>query len=143
LKHPNIKVIWNSSVIEVKGETGLKNVVATTNPDDQSVTQQEFVADGLFMAIGHKPVSGMFAGELAIDSHGYILTRQSYSEKGLAMASEALSDGLVAFPTMTSVDGIFAAGDVVDVRYKQAITAAGMGCQAALDAERWLGLQTK
>lgn len=144
LNHPNIKVIWNSSVIEIKGDTKLeKLVVETTDPGSQTRTHQEYLADGLFMAIGHKPVSGMFAGELAIDSHGYILTRQSYSDKGLEMAEAAVKDGLVAFPTMTSVEGVFAAGDVVDVRYKQAITAAGMGCQAALDAERWLDLELK
>jgi len=143
LNHPNIKVIWNSTVVEIKGEIKLeKIVVQTTDPSSQAVTRQEYLADGLFMAIGHKPVSGMFANELAIDSHGYILTRQSYSEKGLAMAEAALKEGLVTFPTMTNIEGVFAAGDVVDVRYKQAITAAGMGCQAALDAERWLGLQT-
>lgn len=140
LKNPNIKVMWNSSVVEIVGESKLeKIVVETTDPTTNQNTRQTFDADGLFMAIGHKPVSGMFANQLDIDNHGYILTRQSYSDRGLKMAEAALKNGLVTFPTMTSIEGVFAAGDVVDVRYKQAITAAGMGCQAALDAERWLG----
>jgi thioredoxin reductase (NADPH) len=135
--------MWNSSVVEVIGEQKLeKIVVETLEPKTQVKTKQTLLADGLFMAIGHTPVSGMFQGQLAIDDHGYILTRQSYSEKGLEMAQSALKNGLVTFPTMSSVEGVFVAGDVVDVRYKQAVTAAGMGCQAALDAERWLGIQS-
>lgn len=140
LNHSHIKVIWNSVVTKVIGDQKLTEIVVeTTDPVSKKITHQTHQTDGLFMAIGHKPVSGMFAGQLAIDDHGYVLTRQSYSEKGLTLAQAALKNGLVSFPTMTSVEGIFAAGDVVDVRYKQAITAAGMGCQAALDAERWLG----
>ena len=74
-----------------------------------------------------------------LDKAGYLVTRLSLSESGLKQASKSLDEkGLVSYPTMTSIEGVFGAGDVVDVRYKQAITAAGMGCQSALDVEKWL-----
>jgi thioredoxin reductase (NADPH) len=140
LQHPNIKVLWNTAVVAINGTDKLDSIeVETTDPTTKQTERKTLPADGLFMAIGHKPVSGVFASQLALDPHGYIVTRQSYSDLGLIQAQAAVKDGLISFPTMTSVEGVFAAGDVVDVRYKQAVTAAGMGCQAALDAERWLG----
>jgi thioredoxin reductase (NADPH) len=90
----------------------------------QDNQEKEFLADGLFLAIGHRPVSQLFVDQIELDEKGYIVTRQDKR-----------------FTSMTSVDGIFAAGDVVDFRYRQAITAAGMGCAAGLDAERWLEQQ--
>jgi thioredoxin reductase (NADPH) len=91
------------------------------------------------MAIGHKPVTRQLVGQIELDNHGFIVTAQSPSRMGLEIANKALSaDGLVEFPTMTSVPGVFAAGDGVDLRYKQAITAAGQGSAAAIDCERWL-----
>ncbi|HOZ03511.1 MAG TPA: thioredoxin-disulfide reductase, partial [Candidatus Woesebacteria bacterium] len=99
-------------------------------------------AAGLFFAIGHKPLTQLFADQIELDTHGYIVTAQSPSQNGLAMAQKRLSaHGLVQYPSMTSVEGVFAAGDVVDVRYKQAITSAGQGTSAALDVERWLETQ--
>jgi len=113
-KHPKIKIIWKTELKQVLG--------------DQKVTAVEFkngeklVTDGVFLAIGHKPATEIFKGQLDLDEKGYI----------------KIQWGLKGFPSMTNVPGVFAAGDVVDHRYKQAITAAGMGCMAALDAEKWL-----
>ena len=140
LNHPKVKVIWNSEVVEVLGDNMLKQIkLMTKSPQAEVATEKTLDADGLFLAIGHRPVSNLFANQIKLDSHGYVLTRKSLSETGVKMAQDALTNGLVAHPSMTSVDGVFAAGDVVDVRYKQAITASGQGCEAALDAERWLG----
>lgn len=133
LNHPKIKMLWNSQIKEIKGEQMVKELVIETEGESQT-----FAADGIFIAIGHRPLSTVFANQLELDSHNYIVTRQSLSKPGLELAAQHLNNSLLASPTTTSVEGVFAAGDVVDVRYKQAITAAGQGCQAALDAERWL-----
>ena len=95
-------------------EDGLTGAVLE-DPRDGST--EEIAASGAFIAIGHKPITGFLEGQIETDDNGYIIHKQH---------------------TMTSVEGVFAAGDVVDTRYKQAITAAGMGCQAAMDAEKWL-----
>ncbi|HUN29737.1 MAG TPA: thioredoxin-disulfide reductase [Alphaproteobacteria bacterium] len=112
--HPKIDFIWNTIVDEVLGEhhmTGLK----LRNVHDDSV--MEYEADALFIAIGHTPNTAIFQGQLDLDEMGYI-----ESPNG----------------TETNIDGVFVAGDVNDIRYKQAITAAGAGCRAAMDAERYL-----
>lgn len=113
--NPKIRFVWDSEVAEVLGEdrvTGLRlrNVK----------TGQERVLEvgGMFVAIGHDPRSELFKGQLATDAGGYLLVEQPY--------------------TRTAIDGVFAAGDVVDRTYRQAVTAAGTGCSAAIDAERWL-----
>lgn len=143
LNNEKVAVLWNSSVTEVLGSdkvTGVK--ITTTDPNTGEEKTTERSVDGVFVAIGHRPVSQLFQQSLALDSHGYIVTRQSSTEAGIQAAQQALTEAkLVAYPTMTSIEGVFAAGDVVDIRYKQAITAAGQGCQAALDAERWLEAQ--
>jgi len=132
-----IDVLWNSNVTAVLGEDQVTGLKIETEGEEREVA-----ADGMFLAIGHKPSTSLFSDQLTIDEHGYIVTRQSLSKAGVEAAQQALNeDGNVAFPTMTSVPGVFAAGDVVDIRYKQAITAAGMGCAAALDAEKWLTSQ--
>jgi thioredoxin reductase (NADPH) len=95
-------------------ENGLTGAVLE-DPRDGST--EEISATGAFIAIGHKPITGFLGGQVETDENGYIIHKQH---------------------TMTSIEGVFAAGDVVDTRYKQAITAAGMGCQAAIDAEKWL-----
>ena len=119
LKKDNITVEWNRSVAEVLGDetgvTGLK-LASTTDGEDK-----EIPVHGMFVAIGHDPATAAFAGAVELDEEGYILA--------------------TAGGTQTSVDGVFAAGDCVDKIYRQAVTAAGMGCMAALDAERWLGEQ--
>jgi len=138
LSNPKVKVLWNSTITEVKGEDKVtKIMVKTTSSTGEQ--NQELPADGVFIAIGHKPMSALFESQLERDSHGYLVTRVSHTQAGVAKAQAALDDSsLVAFPTMTNIAGIFAAGDVVDIRYKQAITAAAQGCMAAIDAERFL-----
>lgn len=119
LDHPKIEVLWDSVIDEIVGET-LVTGAKIRNTKTDKVT--DFAADGLFVAIGHNPNTKVFNGSLDLDEAGYILT-----EPGT---------------TVTSVEGVFAAGDVTDKIYRQAVTAAGMGCQAALDAQRWLHEQT-
>ena len=119
MKKDNIAVEWNRSVVEVLGDdTGVSGLrLASTNDDED----KEISVHGMFVAIGHDPATSAFAGAVELDDEGYILAD--------------------AGGTRTSVHGIFAAGDCVDKIYRQAVTAAGMGCMAALDAERWLGEQ--
>ena len=134
LSHEKVKVLWNTTLDEIVGNGMVTEIKVTTEG-----TQKTLPAQGVFLAIGHRPTNRLFLDQLALDSHEYLVTRQSPSKLGVAAAQTALTtEGLVAFPTMTSVPGVFAAGDGVDLRYKQAVTAAGMGCSAALDAERWL-----
>jgi thioredoxin reductase (NADPH) len=113
MTHEKIEVLWNSSVIEILGDDLVNGVIIENT---QSGETSELAVDGVFMAIGHDPNTGIFTGQLELDDAGYVVV-----------------DG-----TQTSVDGVFAGGDVADTVYRQAVTAAGMGCAAALDAERWL-----
>lgn len=133
LSHKKVKVLWNSSITSIKGSNKVETI--TVNQNDKEI---ELKADGVFIAIGHRPSTAFLQGIVALDDHGYILTRMSLSDAGLKMAKKATKENLIQFPTCTSIEGIFASGDSVDVRYKQAITAAGMGCMSAIDAERWL-----
>lgn len=115
-KNPKIDFVWNSAVEEVLGEekvTGVKIKNLVSN----EVTKID--TDGVFVAIGHKPNTEVFAGQLELDEQGYI----------------KLFEG-----TKTSVNGVFAAGDVHDIRYKQAVTAAAAGCRAAIDVEEYLAV---
>ena len=111
--NPKIEFVWNSVVCEVLGsrDAGVLENVGTGE-------RTEFATDGLFLAIGHKPNTELFVGQLELDSSGYLVTK---------------SDS-----TRTSIEGVFAAGDVQDHVYRQAVTAAGSGCMAAIEAERWL-----
>jgi thioredoxin reductase (NADPH) len=121
-QNPKIEVIWDSVVDGVLGsESPLKVTgVAVRNVKTDTVT--EIPADGIFIAIGHSPASELFAGQVQMKAHGYIKT--------------------APFSTATSVPGVFAAGDVTDDVYRQAVTAAGMGCMAALEAERFLAVRS-
>lgn len=134
LNNPKITVHWNSTLNEIMGANAVDKIKVTENGE-----LKEYDAQGVFLAIGHRPMNLIFSNQVEIDQKGYVVTRQSLTQAGVNMAGNSLNeDNMVTFPTMTSVEGVFAAGDGVDVRYKQAITAAGQGCSAALDAERWL-----
>jgi len=115
VNHPKIEVAWNSTLEEVLGDQFVTGVVLK---DTVTGETREMSTDGVFIAIGHTPNTGVFAGQIELDESGYIVTEPGKTE--------------------TSVEGVYAAGDVSDSVYRQAITAAGVGCQAALDAERWL-----
>jgi thioredoxin reductase (NADPH) len=116
LNHPKIRVEWNSEVTEVLGDDAITGVRLR---DTVTGAERELTVGGLFVAIGHTPNTAFLDGQLTTNEAGYIVTPTS-------------------FRTMTSVEGVFAAGDVIDDYYRQAITSAGTGCMAALDAERWL-----
>jgi thioredoxin reductase (NADPH) len=112
--HPKINFRWNTTVIDVLGDTKVAGVRVR---DTISEEESELELSGLFVAIGHQPNTSLFKGQLDMEDSGYLRT----------------TDG-----TRTNVDGVFACGDVQDHRYRQAITAAGSGCMAAIDVERWL-----
>jgi thioredoxin reductase (NADPH) len=117
-KHPKIQVIWNHGVEEVLGDQGVTGVRIR---DVHTGVAQVIPATGFFVAIGHAPASELVQGQLELHNGGYVKV-----ESG---------------STHTSVEGVFAAGDLTDHVYRQAVTSAGMGCMAALDAERWLAAQ--
>jgi thioredoxin reductase (NADPH) len=143
LNQDKIKVLWKSNLKGVLGDENGQRVTGVKIEVNGQL--KEFPADGVFLAIGHKPVTSLFAkneaqdAQLDLDQKGYVISRMSFNKAGVKQAQAALDEsGLLQFPTMTSVEGVFAAGDVVDLRYKQAVTSAGAGCAAALDVERWL-----
>ena len=117
-KHPKIELVWDSEIAEICGTTQPPNVTHLRLRNLKSGAESELKADGVFVAIGHKPATELFAGQLTMRETGYLEV-----EPGT---------------TNTNIPGVFAAGDVTDEHYRQAVTAAGMGCMAALDAERWL-----
>ena len=114
-KNPKCKVVWDSEIIEILGDG--KRVTAVKLKNVTTGKLSEFKTDGVFLAIGHIPNTSIFQGLLNLDEKGYIITDRFMN---------------------TNVPGLFAAGDVQDVRYRQAITAAGSGCQAAMEAEKYL-----
>lgn len=113
---PNIEVKFNHELIGIEGENNLVERAVIINNLTQEISTQN--VDGIFIAIGHKPNTEVFAGQINLDENGYILTNPG--------------------TTVTNIPGVFAAGDVQDQHYRQAITAAGTGCMAAMDAERYL-----
>jgi len=115
LTNPKIQFAWNSEVAEVLGEDRVSGLRLR---DTQTGEERTLPVTGMFVAIGHDPRSELFIGQLPVDAEGYLL--------------------VIPSTTLTAIDGVFAAGDVVDHTYRQAVTAAGTGCAAALDAERWL-----
>ncbi|KRE02119.1 thioredoxin reductase [Bosea sp. Root381] len=117
-KHPKIEVVWDSEIAEICGGTEPPNVTHLRLRNLKTGAESELKTDGVFIAIGHKPATELFAGQLAMNESGYLTVE--------------------AGTTNTNISGVFAAGDVTDEHYRQAVTAAGLGCMAALDAERWL-----
>ena len=118
LNNPKIDVIWNSTIESMVGNPQNSGLTGVVLKDTLSGETSELECDGVFIAIGHTPNSDLFRGKLDLDEKGYILTG--------------------ADNTHTSVDGVFASGDIQDTVYRQAVTAAGSGCMAALDAEHFL-----
>ncbi|HSX14072.1 MAG TPA: thioredoxin-disulfide reductase [Chlamydiales bacterium] len=116
-KHPKIEILWNSEIVKITGDQIVRKV-RIKNHKTNNVEERD--AGGVFFAIGHKPNTDFLCGQLKINEAGYILVKNG---------------------TCTSVEGVFAGGDVQDWVYRQAVTAAGTGCMAALDAERWLAHQ--
>jgi thioredoxin reductase (NADPH) len=117
--HPKVSIEWNSQVTDVLGEDKIEGLEIT---DTQTGEKREMPIEGLFIAIGHKPNTEVFKEHLDVDEKGYLTVEDQ---------------------TLSNVEGVFVAGDVHDHRYRQAITAAGDGCRAAIDAERWLEDQTE
>jgi len=118
LSHSKIKIIWNNKIKEIVGTENPKGVtsVILENTKDQSISKID--THGIFIAIGHDPATKIFSNQIEMDKEGYIITK--------------------ADSTKTNIKGVFAAGDVKDKTYRQAVTAAGMGCMAALEAEKFL-----
>lgn len=117
-KHPKVRVIWNHVVDEILGDGMPQSVTGLRLRETSTKAVQEIPVDGVFVAIGHKPATDLFKGQVAMDETGYI--------------------EVAPHSTATTIPGVFAAGDVADSVYRQAVTAAGMGCMAALEAERFL-----
>jgi thioredoxin reductase (NADPH) len=117
-KNSKIAFLWDSVVDEIYGTADTAGVTGVRFRNLKTGALSDFTCDGVFMAIGHQPNTRLFAGQIEMDANGYIVTRGR--------------------STCTSVDGVFACGDVQDTVYRQAVTAAGSGCMAAIDAERWL-----
>jgi thioredoxin reductase (NADPH) len=118
LKHEKIEFAWNSEVDEILGDD---EVTGVRLKDTQTGDLREIEVGAVFMAIGHTPNTAFLGGQLAVDDAGYIKVE--------------------AGTTRTGIEGVFACGDVIDPHYRQAVTAAGTGCMAAIDAERWLAEQ--
>lgn len=118
LKNPKVEVIWNTEMADVIGDKAVKGLKLR---NVETGSESTLDVEGVFVAIGHKPNTDLFKGQLAMNDVGYLLTEGK--------------------TTYTSVEGVFASGDVQDPVYRQAITAAGTGCMAAIDAERWLESQ--
>jgi thioredoxin reductase (NADPH) len=119
----NVEFRWNRAIDEILGSENPLSVERVRLRDVASGATEEVAADGVFVAIGHKPATELFAGQLGLKPGGYIKTAPD--------------------STATDIEGVFAAGDVADDKYRQAVTAAGLGCMAALEAERWLVAQAE
>ncbi len=113
-ENPKIEFIWNSTVVDIKGDGKISSIIIKNN---KTGVETKLNVGGLFVAIGHEPNTSIFKDQIDMDDRGYVIVKNH---------------------TNTNIDGVFASGDVHDYRYRQAITAAGFGCMAALDIEKWL-----
>ena len=138
-KNPKIDYAWNSVVEEVVGnqQNGHQVLTGVKLRSTKDNSLRNLSLDGLFLAIGHVPNTEIFKGQLATTPEGYLLTRTALAWKGVESPA-GLLESLPNYGTATSVEGVFGCGDVVDTHYRQAITAAGSGCAAAMDCEKWL-----
>ena len=118
LNNPKIEMLWNTAVTEIVGKDQLESI---SLQNTVTAERSSLAVAGLFIAIGHRPNTDVFKGVIDMEDSGYLITRPD--------------------STYTNIPGVFACGDVKDHVYRQAITAAGTGCQAAIDAERWLAEQ--
>ena len=116
--HPKIKVMWDTVLEDVLGTDNPRGVTGAKLKNVKTGASEDVNFDGIFIAIGHKPSTELFEGQLPFKQGGYLITEPRSTE--------------------TAIEGVFAAGDVTDDVYRQAVTAAGLGCMAALEAERWL-----
>ena len=121
MKMPNVSVIWNHAVDEICGTSDPLGVTHVRLKDTQSGATHDVATHGVFVAIGHHPATELFGDQVKLKANGYIETAPN--------------------STATNVPGVFAAGDVTDDIWRQAVTAAGMGCMAALEVDRWLALR--
>jgi thioredoxin reductase (NADPH) len=119
LANEKVEVLWNKTIVGYESEDG-EVISGCLLEDTVNGERTSFGTDGIFLAIGHVPNTGFLKGQITTDDHGYIVLQG---------------------PADTNIEGVFACGDVADTRYRQAITAAGMGCMAAMDAEKWLEAQ--
>ena len=121
MARPNVTVRWNSVVDDIRGDHEPRGVTHVVLKNVVTGVTEELATDGVFVAIGHAPATELVRGQVELKANGYVRT---------ALGS-----------TATSVEGVFAAGDVADDVFRQAVTAAGLGCMAALEADRWLAAQ--
>jgi thioredoxin reductase (NADPH) len=119
-KNPKIKVIWDSAIEEIRGDENPRKVTSVGIRNVKTGAVSKLATDGVFIAIGHAPATELVKGQVKMKPSGYV--------------------EIAPHSTATSVPGLFAAGDVADETYRQAVTAAGLGCMAALEAERFLAL---
>ena len=141
LANPKVDYIWDAAPVGYLGvKEGNKSLQGVKLRSTKDGSTRDFPVDGLFLAIGHSPNTEAFEGQLAMTPEGYILNRTALSWQEIE-APAGLLESMGNYGTATSVEGVFAAGDVVDTHYRQAITAAGSGCAAAIDCEKWLESQ--
>src|SRR6202043_1588338 len=120
-KNPKIRVVWDSAIDEIRGTENPAKVTHVRLKNVKTGALTEFAADGVFVSIGHAPATDLVVGQVKLKPSGYVEVAPN--------------------STATSIPGLFAAGDVADETYRQAVTAAGLGCMAALEAERFLALR--